>query len=82
MADLPVDANYGHSIDDNASTGAYQGQKTISTLKLTTQRDMNGQAVKCVLENDETKFDEHNLSVTCKYFLVHEYQMGKFEVLF
>ena len=72
IGDSPVDIKYGHSIENNASTMDNNEQAMTSILKLTAQRGMNGKTVKCVLENDENKFEERILTVTCKYLLVHK----------
>ena len=68
--DNPVSVN----VVSNPSSGSYHGQKTRSTLRLTTERGMNMKEVKCVLDNDDTKLDQLKLNVTCKYLPVHMYQ--------
>ena len=75
IGDSPVDIKYGYYIDNNVTTTANNGKKTISTLQLTAQREMNNKRVKCVLKNDQTKSDGCILRVTCKYLLVYDYQM-------
>ena len=73
---VPVEANNGHTVENDPSPDDYHGQKTKSTLRLITKREMNKKKVKCVLGNDQTKFDDHNLNVTCKYLLVHVLHMA------
>ena len=70
VADEPVNINHGHIMNNTLSCGDYNGQKTESTLQLTTKREMNKKNIKCVLENDDTKFSEHNLDIMCKYLLI------------
>ena len=78
--DDPVGVNDEHTVENNPSSGDHHGQKTKSTLRLTTNREMNMKKVKCVLENDDTKFNEHSLNVTCKYLPVHIYQKLELKV--
>ena len=47
--------------------GSYHGQMTKSSLRLAVKREMNNRTVKCVLKNNRTKYNKHNLSVTCRY---------------
>ena len=58
----------------------YNGQKTSSTIQLTTKREMNKKNVKCALDNDDTKFSEHNLNITCKYYLVYINRVKSFKL--
>ena len=58
-----------HTERNNTSPGN-ELLMTKSTLILTTKRTMNNRTVKCALKNDDTKFNEHNLNVICKYSLV------------
>ena len=50
----------------NTSPGN-KGQMTKTTLIFATNRAMNNKTVECVLNNDDTKFNEHNLNVICKH---------------
>ena len=52
---------------NTSSSVDYHGQIIKSTLTLTTNRAMNNVTVKCVLQNDTTKVEQHNLNVMCKY---------------
>ena len=49
-----------------SSTTDYHGQMTRSILRFKAKREMNKKNVKCVLGNDSTKLNEHNLNVICK----------------
>ena len=56
---------------NNHLPGEYQGVKTKNILRFTAKRAMNMKKVKCVLENDDTKFNQHNLNVACKFLRVY-----------
>ena len=81
MDDKPVDIHDGFDIKNIITCEDYNGQKTKSVLQLTTKREMNNKKVKCALENDDSKFSEHNLNITCKYLLVHENQVKSQKLL-
>ena len=72
-----VDGVHVHINDEHATEnstalpGDYHGQMTKSVLRLKIMRTMNQNKVKCVLENDDTKLKEHDLSIKCKYLLGH-----------
>ena len=68
VADQPVEIYDGY-ITNNSIPCDYNGNKTESVLHLKAERKINGKKVKCALENDNTKFNENNLNVTCKYLL-------------
>ena len=69
--DTPVLAKNEYTAVDNQSHGNYHGTKTHSTLRFTTKRAMNRKTVKCMLQNDHKKFEEHILNVKCKYLVAH-----------
>ena len=53
---------------------------TKSTLRLTIERNMNNKKVKCVLMNDHTILNEHNLNVICKFMPLHVCERLEFKV--
>ena len=63
-----VDANDTHIKEKYSSTGNYR-QMTKSVLRLTAKREFNKKEVKCILGNNGTTLDKHNLTVICKYLL-------------
>ena len=68
MNDVSVSVNDAKT-EQNTLPGDFYGNKTKSTLRLKLKRGMNQKKLKCVLENDDTKWNEYNLNVTCKFML-------------
>ena len=61
----------GESVNaSDIKTVVHRGNITKSTVTLLIQRKLNSKQVKCILKNDDTKWNEHNLNVTCKYIFV------------
>ena len=70
VGDESVNSSNVHLTDSDSSFCKYM-QMTKSTMTLTANRTLNSRKIKCVLGNDGTKLNEHNLNIKCKYILMH-----------
>ena len=68
--DESVNASFVYTKETSNSSWTYR-EMTQSTMTLSADRKLNNKQVKCILGNNDTQFQKHNLNVTCKYILSH-----------